>query len=381
MDNTIEIELSQTSRVPLYQQIIDGIKQLIATNRLQPGERLPTVRKLAQCLHINPGTVVRAYLQLEQQGIITSRRGAGTSVSSRINNPQILTLRHNRLAQIVVNSIVDILSQGYSPEELEAAFSMSLSRMREERRNEQKYVNTGTDSTNTLRIAGSHDLALNLLIGKFKHRNPDINVNIKNTGSLGGLIALQEGTADIAGTHLLDKETGEYNSPYVKRILPGREIVIVNLAYRIQGLMFASGNPKNIQGVADLKRPDITLVNRQQSSGTRILLDLTLRKISLSADEIKGYDQEMDTHLAVARHIARGKADTGLGIEAAAHTCGLDFLPLSKERYDLIIPLAKYQAELMAPLLEIINSDEFKNVVNEMGGYDTAETGSVTFIN
>jgi putative molybdopterin biosynthesis protein len=199
-------------------------------------------------------------------------------------------------------------------------------------------------------------------------------------GSLGGLIALQEEKAELAGTHLLDEETGEYNLPFIKRILTGREVAVVNLVYRIQGMMVASKNPRKIKSMADLRRNEITYINRQKGSGTRVLLDMQLKRLGIAPFEIKGYDIELDTHLAVGSAIAQGKADAGLGIEAAARSCGLDFLPLFRERYDLVIPGQIYRSELLAPMLEIINSDEFKRIVNKVDGYDTSETGSTSFV-
>jgi putative molybdopterin biosynthesis protein len=178
----------------------------------------------------------------------------------------------------------------------------------------------------------------------------------------------------------LDEETGEYNYPYVKRILPGRKMAVVNLSFRIQGLMYAAGNPRKIKGLEDLKRPDVTFVNRQGGSGTRVLLDLQLKRQGISPYEIKGYEVEFDTHLAVASHIAGGKADVGLGIEAAALSCGLDFKAMFRERYDLVIPIENYRSKRLAPMLEIIASEEFKKIVDGIGGYETSQTGSTTLV-
>jgi putative molybdopterin biosynthesis protein len=165
----------------------------------------------------------------------------------------------------------------------------------------------------------------------------------------------------------------------VKRILPGREVAIVHLAYRIQGLMFTTGNPKQIKEIEDLKRPDIIFINRQKGSGTRVLLDNVLQKHGIYPTEIKGYEYEVDTHLAVANNIAHGKADVGLGIEGAAGTCNLGFIPLLRERYDLVMPLGNYKSKRFEPLLDIVRSNEFKNIVNNIGGYDTSEIGTTRF--
>ncbi len=379
----IEISLKETTNFPFYKQIVDQVRQSIATKQLQPGEHLPTVRQLAQTLHLNPGTVVKAYNELERAGLLVSRRGGGTVVSAAADNPGLLVIRQRRLSNMLSSIILEALSSGYRPEEIEAAFHKHLDRWREELKHradifEPREIKLDR-RVDTILIVGSHDLALSILLSQLKHRNPEINVEVTYAGSLGGLIALQGGKADMAGIHLLDEETGEYNYPYVKRVLPGREMAIVHLAYRVQGLMFAAGNPLQIKGIDDLNRQDIIFVNRQNGSGTRVLLDSVLRQKGIKPAEIRGYEKELDTHLAVAGNIARGMADVGLGIEAAATTSNLGFLPLFREKYDLVIPMENYTGELLKPLLEIIRSDDFRKVINNVGGYDTSETGTTTF--
>jgi molybdate-binding protein/DNA-binding transcriptional regulator YhcF (GntR family) len=378
----MEIKLDHHSSTPIYQQIADQLRQHIATEQIKPGERLPSIRTLSHMLNINPNTVCRAYLELEQEKILISRRGGGTSVKTKDIAPDVRANRQKKLLESMNDDIVKSLSQGFKPEELEAAFYLSLERWREER---QAEVNKSADIVapkekgDVIRIVGSHDLALNILLDLLRQRVKGLQTDVIHAGSLGGLIALQEESADLAGTHLLDEETGEYNYPYVKRVLPGREIAIINLSFRIQGLMLTKGNPKKIKGLEDLKRQDVTFVNRQQGSGTRVLLDLQLKKQGISAFDIKGYDIELTTHLAVASHIAHGSADAGLGIEAAALSNGLDFVPMFRERYDLVIPLANYKSKRLAPMLEIIASDEFKKIVAGVGGYDMSQTGTTTF--
>jgi len=371
----IDIYLSGNTRTPLYQQIAEQVKQLVATNSLQPGKRLPAVRQLAHHLQINPGTVSRAYSELERQGVVTSRRGGGTIVTADTGNPRLVALRQRQLSNMVGNGILDVLSLGYTPQELEAVFPIHLARWRQERQGAEK-----TASPNTISIVGSDDLALNLLINHLKQKLPDIVTRLSCAGSLGGLIALQQRGADLAGIHLLDEETGEYNYPYVKHILPGIRVAVVHLAYRAQGFILPRGNPKKIKGLEDLRRPDVTIANRQEGSGTRVLLDLKLRELGIPSDEIKGYRHELDTHLAVANAIAEGEADVGLGIEAAARSCGLDFISLFKERYDLIIPAQKYNRKPVSHLVKMVKSRGFKEAVKNIGGYDISETGTLTFI-
>ena len=381
--NTLDFRLDQHSAAPLYQQIAEQVRQFIATEQLKPGEHLPTVRELAHYLNVNQNTVFRAYLELEQERVISARRRGGTVVVASTDDPSITVARQKRLSEIVSDDIVKVLSLGYSPEDLEAAFFLYLARWREERQGVAEKPESQSKTIarpDTIHIVGSHDLALTILTDLVKKRSDKIEFEIVHAGSLGGLIALQEERAHLAGIHLLDEETGEYNYPYIKRILPGREVAVVHLVYRIQGLMIARGNPKKIGGIADLKRPGITFVNRQEGSGTRVLLDIKLRQLGISPREIKGYEREMETHLAVGLIVAHGEADAALGIEAAARSCDLDFLPLFRERYDLVIPIAGYRSKLLAPLLETVVSEEFKEVVNKVGGYDTSQTGMTAFL-
>ena len=371
----IDIYLSGTSATPLYRQIVEQVKQLVATNTLQPGEHLPTVRQLARHLQINPGTVSRAYSELERQGVVMSRRGGGTIVTADTQDPRLIALRQRQLSNMLSNSILDALSLGYSPQELEEVFSIHLASWRQERQ-----VSIEAASPNTISIAGSDDLALNLLIDRLGQKHPEIIIRLSRAGSLGGLIALQKGEADLAGIHLLDEETGEYNYPYIKHILPGIKVAVIHLAYRAQGFILPPGNPKKISKLEDLRRPDVAIVNRQEGSGTRVLLDLKLRELGIATDRIKGYPDEQDSHLAVAGIIAEGKADVGLGIEAAARSCDLDFVPLFKERYDLITAAQKYNRKPVSHLVRMIKSQGFKKAVKDIGGYDTSETGMLTFI-
>ena len=379
----VEVRLDEHSALPLYQQIADQVRQLIAAGQLKPGDHLPTIRKLAKLLGVNQNTVVRAYLALEREQVIVSRRGGGTTVTAKTGDPTMRIIRQRRLSDIVSSDILKVLSLGYSPEEIEAAFYLHLARWREEKQTPAEKparIQGSATGKDIIRIVGSHDLALNLLVDVLRQHSDEIEIEVSSAGSLGGLIALQEERAHLAGIHLLDGETGEYNYPYIKRILPGREIAIVNLAYRIQGLMLSLGNPKKIEGLADLRRPDVVFINRQKGSGTRVLLDLQLRQNGILASEVRGYELELDTHLAVASTIAKGAADAGLGIEAAARSCALDFLPLFRERYDLVIPKEHYRSRLLSPLLELIASEDFRKVVDQIGGYDTSQTGTTTFL-
>jgi len=233
---------------------------------------------------------------------------------------------------------------------------------------------------NTIVCIGSHDNALDVLANVLRKRYPKYSLSSAHVGSMGGLAALRRGEAHIAGTHLLDEETGEYNVSYVRKLLPGRKIVLVTLVHREQGLLVPKGNPKNILGFRDLARQDVTFVNRQPGAGTRLLTDKYLRELGIEPAAVRGYEREEYTHMGVASAVLTGVADTGLAILAAARALNLDFIPVAKERYDLAIPEEHLQSDMIEALLTIIRTDgEFRELVKSLGGYDVADMGSVAY--
>ena len=226
-------------------------------------------------------------------------------------------------------------------------------------------------------IIGSHDVAIDLLASELRRTHVELSIASSNVGSLGGLLALRRGESHVAGSHLMDEETGEYNVAFVRRYLPGTPVVLVNLVRRIQGLIVPAGNPKGLSSLADLAREGVRFVNRQRGSGTRVLLDHMLGGSGLAPGIIPGYDREEYTHLAVAAAVAGGSADVGLGVLSAARALELDFVPLQSERFDLVIPSGFYRSELLAPVLAAIRSGAFRRRIDELGGYDTAMMGEV----
>lgn len=229
----------------------------------------------------------------------------------------------------------------------------------------------------TLVSIGSHDLTLDLITSHLKKNGRSGAVASAHVGSLGGLMALRKNEAHFAGVHLLDQDTGEYNSPYLKRLLPEREIILVNLVYRTQGLLVPAGNPYKLQELEDFANNQVRFVNRQGGSGTRVLLDYLLKQRGIAKQKILGYDREEFTHLGVAVAVASGSADVGLGIQSAANSLGLDFIPVGEERYDLAIPKEYMSDPRIEALLEVIISSEFQSDVQALGGYDTRDTGKV----
>jgi putative molybdopterin biosynthesis protein len=229
--------------------------------------------------------------------------------------------------------------------------------------------------TNTIVMVGSHDLTLDILANLLGRYYPPIFFSSHPVGSLGGILAIKKGICHMAGTHLLDPETGEYNLPYIQIHLNGIDVKLIHLVQREQGLFVQRGNPKKVKGLADLLRKDVTFINRQKGSGTRILFDHTLKELSLDSNQIWGYEKEEFTHIAVASKVANGIADVGLGILPAAKAMDLDFIPVAREHYDLIIPLVYFEDKKIQKVIETIRSEEFKKMVFQMGGYDISRTG------
>lgn len=224
---------------------------------------------------------------------------------------------------------------------------------------------------------GSHDLTLDLLASRLRRTDPGLTLSSSNVGSLGGLMALSRREAHLAGTHLMDEETGEYNIPFVRKYLKGQEVVVVHLVGRVQGLMVTHGNPEDVSTLSDLAEDGMSFVNRQRGSGTRVLLDYKLKELGIEPAQIAGYEREEYTHLGVAAAVAGGRANTGLGILSAARAMGLEFVPLVNEQYDLVIPAEFYGGDLVKPLLDLIRSAEFRSEVEALGGYDASAMGEV----
>jgi putative molybdopterin biosynthesis protein len=227
----------------------------------------------------------------------------------------------------------------------------------------------------TLVGIGSHDLSIDILSSHIKARGGSGAIASAHVGSLAGLLALRKGEAHFAGIHLLDPETGDYNRSYIERLLPGRDIALMNLVYRTQGLLVAKGNPLNLTKLEDLVLPGIRFINRQGGSGTRVLLDYLLGQKGISKADILGYNREEFTHLNIAVAIASGTADVGLGIQSAAEALGLDFVPIGEERYDLAIPREYLEESRMKMLIAVVQSEEFKEEIVKLGGYDVRDTG------
>jgi len=230
---------------------------------------------------------------------------------------------------------------------------------------------------NSIVTIGSHDLTLDLLADRLAQRHPGLRLSSSHVGSLGGLLALQRREAHLAGSHLLDEKSGDYNVDAIRRLLPEQRVVLLGFVTRRQGLIVPPGNPKSIRSLEDLAKPGVVFINRQRGSGTRVLLDYELKQRGIDPLHIQGYERQEFTHLAVAAAVQSGAADCGLGILAAARALELDFVPLLEERYDLVIPAEHYESDLLQPLLAMIRDPQFAAAVEALGGYRAEQMGLV----
>jgi putative molybdopterin biosynthesis protein len=233
---------------------------------------------------------------------------------------------------------------------------------------------------NTLVFIGSHDNILDVLANLLHRLRPICRLSSAHVGSMGGIMAIRRGEAHLAGTHLLDEETGEYNISFIRKFLPGVPLQLVNLTYREQGLLVPRGNPLGIRDFSDLARKEVRFVNRQRGAGTRLLTDMHLGRLGINPEQVNGYEREEYTHMNIASAIASNSADTGLAIRAAAVALDLDFIPVAQERYDLILPKAfLHDPKVIALLQTIKDNNEFRLTVEGLGGYDLRDCGRVMY--
>lgn len=236
------------------------------------------------------------------------------------------------------------------------------------------------DIRNTIVSIGSHDLIMDMLGSMLHRRDSRLNLSSAHVGSMGGLMSLRRGEAHMAPIHLLDEETGIYNESYIRKLFPDGGIALVKGVKRIQGMMVRKDNPKSIKGFRDLIREDIQFVNRQKGAGTRILTDYMLKKEDISPAAISGYEREMATHMAVAAAVSSGSADVGVGVLSAAKAMELDFIPIGVEEYDFAIPVKHMQLDMFRQFIDIIESQEFKDMLEGLGGYEAENSGKIILI-
>nr|WP_263324104.1 molybdopterin biosynthesis protein [Neobacillus sp. Marseille-Q6967] len=226
---------------------------------------------------------------------------------------------------------------------------------------------------NAIMFCGSHDLTIDLLSSQLKANRTDMKIVSAHVGSMAGIMAIRKGEAHVAGIHLLDPATKQYNISYVKKILAGQDVVLYPFLRRKQGWILPKGNPVGIEKVTDVALKKVNFVNRQKGAGTRILFDMLLGEAGLTAEDIIGYEREMFSHLAVAAEVNGDSNSAGLGIFPAAKAMGLDFMPVADEEYDLLMTRSFFESEKGRQLMEIIQSPYFKQQVEKIGGYEVVE--------
>jgi molybdate-binding protein/DNA-binding transcriptional regulator YhcF (GntR family) len=358
----------------LYQQIVASIREDILSGVIKPGESLPPMRKMTETWNCTTGTILRAYQELAHQGLIISHVGKGTKVVDNLSGQDQSPLRKATLFNRTEAFLLEIITAGYTPDEIEQSLRTALDRWKTFSTPQE------TSPTHVLRFVGSHDPSLAMIAAQYHEANPELSLHLSFSGSLGGLIALAEKNADIAGCHLWDEATDTYNEPFIRKLLPGQKVALLTLAHRRVGLIFAPGNPLGLNDLTDLARPGIRFVNRQQGSGTRVWLDTQLHRAGIDTSDIAGYQDEKMTHSEVTRAVSKGQAEVGLGVETAALSFGLGFTLLTTERYDLVIPADKWELESVQALKRWLDTAQAKTEINNLGGYDTTETGLVRWV-
>lgn len=228
-------------------------------------------------------------------------------------------------------------------------------------------------------VITGQDTSLDILAKYIEKQNKQVRPLRSFVGSLDSLISMYHGESDVVSTHLFDGNTGEYNLPYIRTLLVGFSYVVINLATRNAGIYVSKGNPHGIASWEDLTKQGLKIVNRERGSGARVLLDEQLRLRGIPQRLLDGYQNEESNHLSVAGKVASGQADAGVGIEKAAAMVGVDFIPLIKERYDLVMLKKSANLEWIETIKSILQSEPFCNELQSIGGYDLSMTGTVVW--
>ena len=357
----------------LYYRIAESFRRDIKGGKFSPGDALPSIREIANDWQCTIGTVQRAIHELETSGLVTTHAGRRTRVTSSAAPAPDESLHQANLIHRAETYLLEAMTAGFTPLQVEDALRVALNRWR-------SVVQTPNSNSNTLRFAGSHDLAVAWMATHFSEIISGYSFSLSFTGSLAGLVSLQKNDADIAGIHLWDVGSNTYNTPFVQSRFPGEKLALVTLAHRRQGFIVKPGNPANIHSIDDLAGPGIRIINRQAGSGTRVFLDAQLKKHQIDSSTITGYQDEYSTHVEVAAAVAGSRADTGIGLEAAAKAYGLDFIPLTTERYDLVMRESTFGQLPVQRMIEWLKSSDYRALLNRLGGYEDSESGTVRWV-
>jgi putative molybdopterin biosynthesis protein len=356
-----------------YADIVEHIRIEILGDRLRPGDRLPTVRAMATSLGVNANTVARAYAELARDGVIETHHGGGTMVSLRLDRDGVAARHAERVNVMLGTAVLSALSMGYAPGEIEAAVASQLARWRESA--QQPAVRAGVE---TLHVVGSRDLVVELLAAKARLAETPIELLLHLTNSADGLAALAAGTADLAGCHIYDPVSRDFNIAAVHRVLPGRRVALIELTRREQGMLISRDRGLTLASLEDLGVGRPRVGTRAPGSGTHAYFDWHLRQARVQPESL-----QMDlyeSHLAVAAAVAGGVVDVGLGIRAAAQAYGLDFVHVGWERYELATMAEQLERPAVSMLLDVIASQPFRSAAASLGGYDPSTSGRVRYV-
>jgi len=360
----------------LYLQIAEAIRRDILDGKLNPGDKLPSVRALSRQWGCTQGTVQRAYHELSQLGILDSRAGKGTIVRGNLTPAQRNKDTVIRRATLVNRSeefLLEALSMGYNLEEIQNSINIAMDRWKLMDDQDQNNINK------TIKFIGSHDPLFNSLSTRFSEIFPGFGLKMRFSGSLGGLRALKLHQSDITGCHLWDSDSDTYNVENVKKIFSGEKMVLLTLAHRRLGLILPPDNPQKISSIEDVIHKRVRFANRQSGSGTRVWFDMMLIKNGISPDQVSGYDHEYSTHSEIGRVIAEGSAGAGVGLESVAVAYGLDFEFLTLERYDLVFYHDQMNEEPFNLLIQWLQHSEGNKFIKQFPGYENTETGMIRY--
>ena len=303
--------------------------------------------------------VLEAELPTGHSGFLRSTRVKLATVGSRLVAKPVMELGD------VLNYTVpaDALVMGPVPRRKRSVYVQLLKNRKDV---ERQILVAGCDPA--IHLAGEH----------VRQQGGNASVIGWNMASLAALRALKRGDVHVAGMHMRDRRSGEYNVPFLKRHLQGQAVTVVRFATWQEGLLLKGGNPKHVRGLEDLTRPDVRMVNRERGAGARLLLDYLLSRHHIPSHLVRGYGTIAPSQIGLGRCIAEGKADVGIGAQAVAQLYNFDFIPLQEERYDLVIPTAYVHSHPgMRVFLDVLVTRRFQREIEALGGYDTKESGKI----
>jgi putative molybdopterin biosynthesis protein len=374
----IDVKINEKTATPKYKQIVEQVKRQIASLHIKADERMPSIKEMAKSLQISPTTVSRAYRYLQYEGLLKAGTCSRTVVTGSAKESRLPNTSYNQLTGLVNDLLLESLHLGYLPEELPTMVSLQLARWQiDADQAERVFWGAGTPAS-MIRVAGVDDTSLDLLLNLFQFKQPTVRVRRVSTGSLGGLLSLQQGKADLALIQLFANEAIEEYCLIIKRVYPDR-FVLMLLSRLTLGFAVPAGNPNKFSDPADFRRPHFSFLNLNRKYGNRIWLDRVLWQRGIQPDKVKGYHRELDSYLDIACAILRGEANIGLGSGPISAACGLGLVPSETVSNYLVVPVRNLVYPVFASFFDAVNGTAFKQAVGLLEGYDTSSNGKVIY--